>query len=103
MGRVEGKVALVTGAASGLGKADAQRLAEEGASVMLTDVSESVTEVAAEIAAATGARTAAMQHDVTDEARWAEVVAATEEQFGSEAGFSPMDEYTARRKAELGD
>ena len=28
---------------------------------------------------------------------------ATEEQFGSEAGFSPMDEYTARRKAELGD
>ena len=39
MGRVDGKVVLITGAASGLGFADAQRLAEEGASLVLTDVS----------------------------------------------------------------
>ena len=38
MGRVEGKVAIVTGAASGLGAADARLLAEEGASVVLTDI-----------------------------------------------------------------
>ena len=38
-GRVEGKVALVTGGASGLGAATARRLASEGAKVMLTDVS----------------------------------------------------------------
>ncbi|MCC6296794.1 MAG: SDR family NAD(P)-dependent oxidoreductase, partial [Pseudomonadales bacterium] len=37
MGRVAGKVALVTGAASGLGRATALRLAEEGARVMVTD------------------------------------------------------------------
>lgn len=41
MGRVQGKVAIVTGAASGLGAADAQRLAEEGAIVVLTDVDAS--------------------------------------------------------------
>ena len=38
MGRVEGKVVLITGAGSGLGFADAQRLAEGGASLVLTDV-----------------------------------------------------------------
>ena len=37
MGRVEGKVALVTGAASGLGRATSIRLAEEGAKIMVTD------------------------------------------------------------------
>jgi NAD(P)-dependent dehydrogenase (short-subunit alcohol dehydrogenase family) len=37
-GRVEGKVTIITGAASGLGKADALRLAEEGARLVLTDV-----------------------------------------------------------------
>lgn len=82
MGRVEGKVALVTGAASGLGKADALRLAEEGASVVLTDISEDGQIVADNIAAATGAKTLFLKQDVTDEARWAEVIAATEEQFG---------------------
>jgi 3(or 17)beta-hydroxysteroid dehydrogenase len=40
MGRVEGKVAIVTGAASGLGAADARMLAREGARVVLTDVNE---------------------------------------------------------------
>ncbi|WP_336968230.1 SDR family NAD(P)-dependent oxidoreductase [Sphingobium aromaticiconvertens] len=40
MRRVAGKVCIVTGAASGLGAADARRLAEEGASVVLTDVAE---------------------------------------------------------------
>ncbi len=40
MSRVEGKVALVTGGGSGIGKASSLRLAEEGARVVVTDISE---------------------------------------------------------------
>ena len=40
MGRVSGKIALVTGAASGLGKADASLLSREGATVVITDLNE---------------------------------------------------------------
>ena len=42
MGRVENKVAVVTGAASGLGFAAAQKLMDEGAKVLLTDINEAV-------------------------------------------------------------
>jgi len=82
MGRVQGKVALITGAASGLGKADAWRLAEEGANVVLTDINDAGQAVADDIAAETGVATLFLQHDVTNEKRWQEVVAATEEHFG---------------------
>jgi 3(or 17)beta-hydroxysteroid dehydrogenase len=82
MGRVQGKVAVVTGAASGLGKADAWKLSQEGALVVLTDVNEAGREVAAEISVATGNDTLFLVQDVSDEARWAEVMAAAEERFG---------------------
>ena len=45
MGRVDGKVALITGAASGLGKADALRLAAEGASLMLNRVQQDLPDL----------------------------------------------------------
>ncbi len=80
--RVKGKVALITGAASGLGKADALALAQEGATVVLTDVNASGAEVAEEIASQTGAKTAFMQQDVCDEARWSEIVEKVEADFG---------------------
>lgn len=82
MGRVQDKVVLVTGAASGLGKADARLLAAEGARVVLTDIDEKGVEVAAEISQETGQETLFLHQDVTDPDRWQAVVAATEEKFG---------------------
>jgi NAD(P)-dependent dehydrogenase (short-subunit alcohol dehydrogenase family) len=74
--RVEGKMALVTGAAQGLGRAIAEKLAEHGAAVMCTDINgDGASETAALINARKGGRAFAMQHDVTSEPRWIEVVA----------------------------
>src|SRR3954470_1744467 len=81
-GRVDGKVALVTGAASGLGAESARRLAREGAKVVLTDLSADAGQAVADEIAAAGGTAVFFSHDVTDEARWGEVVAATLERFG---------------------
>ena len=45
MGRIQGRVAIVTGAASGIGKAVSKRLAEEGAKVVVTDIQEEMAEL----------------------------------------------------------
>ncbi|KCZ92419.1 SDR family oxidoreductase [Hyphomonas johnsonii] len=84
MGRVDGKMALVTGGAQGLGEAIGKMLAKEGAKVTLTDVNGAgADKVAAEINALHGAGTAfAFQHDVTDEARWQEVLNAAHDAMG---------------------
>ena len=70
-GRVEGKVAIVTGAASGIGKASAARLAAEGARVVLVDRQREAGEAAA---AALGAPHRFVHLDVTDEAGWTALV-----------------------------
>lgn len=67
-GRVEGKTALVTGGAMGLGKADCERLAEEGANVVVTDIDIAKARAVAEAIGGT-----AFEHDVRDEARWQEI------------------------------
>lgn len=84
MGRVQGKMAFITGGAQGLGEAIGKMLAREGAKVTLTDVNGAGAEkVAAEINAAHGAGTAfAFQHDVTDEAQWQEVLKAAHDAMG---------------------
>ncbi len=69
MGRVQDKVAVVTGGASGIGRASARMLAEEGAAVVIGDVSEAGADVAAEIAQE-GRRTAFVRTDVTS---WGDV------------------------------
>jgi NAD(P)-dependent dehydrogenase (short-subunit alcohol dehydrogenase family) len=80
-GRVAGKVALVTGAAMGLGAATARALAREGATVMLSDREIAAGEaVAAEINGA-GGRAAFFTHDAGSEADWTAVVAATTTMF----------------------
>ncbi|TNF36178.1 MAG: glucose 1-dehydrogenase [Gammaproteobacteria bacterium] len=79
MGRVSGKVAIVTGGASGMGKADAITLAREGAKVMITDLNEAAgQQVAAEI----GDAARFMKHDVSNEDNWKAVIAETLKVFG---------------------
>lgn len=78
MARLKGKVAIVTGAARGLGEAIAKRLAEEGAIVVLTDVLVELGERSA--ASIPGA--IFLEQDVSDELRWQEVIAETINRFG---------------------
>ncbi len=79
-GRVDGKVALVTGAASGIGLACAERLAAEGARVILTDLSDAAD--AAKAIKAQGGEASYLHQDVTDEARWVEVIKAVRQSHG---------------------
>jgi 3(or 17)beta-hydroxysteroid dehydrogenase len=77
MGRVEGKVAIVTGGASGIGEAEARMLAREGARVIVTDVNvEAGSAVAREIGGHF------VEHDVSEEEGWAALMATTLERHG---------------------
>ena len=70
--RLEGKIALVTGAASGIGRQTAITFAREGAQVFLCDINEEgLQQVKAEIEAG-GGRATALKLDVTDEENWSE-------------------------------
>jgi NAD(P)-dependent dehydrogenase (short-subunit alcohol dehydrogenase family) len=82
MGQVEGKIAIVTGAASGIGAACAETLAREGATVVATDIDDAGgARLVARIKAAGGEATY-LHQDVTDEARWPEIIAETERGYG---------------------
>jgi 3alpha(or 20beta)-hydroxysteroid dehydrogenase len=80
MGRYEGKVALVTGGARGLGAAIAQRLVEEGASVVIGDIR---TEQGKELADSLGAHAVFAELDVTSEQSWEDTVDLAKTTFGS--------------------
>ncbi|HET8627307.1 MAG TPA: SDR family NAD(P)-dependent oxidoreductase [Thermomicrobiales bacterium] len=79
---LEGKVALVTGAARGIGLATARRLAAEGAAVVLADVIEDEARRAADALAAEGRRALAVRADVSRREDVAAMVRAAEEAFG---------------------
>ncbi|MEM1152153.1 MAG: SDR family oxidoreductase [Pseudomonadota bacterium] len=116
MGRVDGKMALVTGGAQGLGEATARMLAQEGAKVTVTDVNgEGAEVVAASINGTHGAGTAfAYEHDVTDEARWKTVLQESHDAMGglnvlvNNAGIGSLgsvedESYDAFRKVQAVD
>jgi 3(or 17)beta-hydroxysteroid dehydrogenase len=91
--RLEGRVALVTGGASGLGKAIAQRLVSEGARVVVADLQADLADVTA-----TELGCLFMAQDVTNEAQWAEITGELERRHGAldilvnNAGITgPMD------------
>lgn len=80
MRKLQNRIAIVTGAARGQGAAQAQRLVEDGACVMLTDV---LDEAGMQVAQALGERAAYRHLDVRDAAQWAAVVEQTERLFGT--------------------
>lgn len=82
MKRVEGKIAIVTGAANGLGRATATLLAREGATVLLTDIDDGNGEAAAESIRATGGRARYCHHDASSADDWAAVLERMREAHG---------------------
>ncbi|OCA86222.1 glucose 1-dehydrogenase [Pradoshia sp. D12] len=79
MARMEGKVAIITGAAQGMGAAHARRLVEEGAKVVLTDLN---VEKGQATAAELGENALFVKQNVTSAEDWAKVVEEAEKAFG---------------------
>lgn len=79
MGKLDGKVALITGGATGMGAAHVARFADEGAAVVITDVNDAAgTALADEL----GGNVSFAHHDVTDPQSWEQVVRAAAERHG---------------------
>ena len=104
----EGKVALVTGAGSGMGLAAARAFAAEGAGVALADINEAAARAAAGQLAAAGHKAVSIQCDVTDEAQVKAMVEETVATFGrldaafNNAGIqSPVAEVADASMAEF--
>ncbi|MBL4681770.1 MAG: glucose 1-dehydrogenase [Pseudomonadales bacterium] len=83
MGRVANKVALISGGAMGLGKASAERLAFEGASVVITDIADKEGQAAADQINEEGGKALFIHHDVSQETEWVSVIEQTLAHFGA--------------------
>ncbi|KAL1655235.1 hypothetical protein SLS61_002119 [Didymella pomorum] len=97
MGRLDGKVAIVTGAGSGFGAGIALRYAQEGAKVLVCDINESTAQATA---SKDSANLAAHKMDVTKRTDWEATMAAVKEKFGrcdilvNNAGWSYVNKAT---------
>lgn len=96
MNGLDGKVALVTGGASGIGRATAQRLASEGTSVVVTDIADEQGEQVAATIRGDGGTAVFLHHDVASEDEWTSVVERTLQDFDrldvlvNNAGFGDL-------------
>lgn len=82
LGRLENKVALITGAANGQGAAEARLFAAEGASVVMTDIDDTAGAQLAEEITGTGGRAVYLHQDVADLADWKLAIATAQGTFG---------------------
>lgn len=82
MNSVQGKVAVITGGARGIGAATAQLLAKAGAQVVVTDLNEEGGNATVAAIGPDGGEAVFVRHDVTKEADWEAVMARTQEHFG---------------------
>ena len=79
MGRVQGKIALVTGGASGIGRGCVETLAREGATVVITDLQDAKGEA---LAAEVGGSAVYLHQDTTSEDEWIAIIGEIEKRFG---------------------
>ncbi|QQZ10083.1 SDR family NAD(P)-dependent oxidoreductase [Heyndrickxia vini] len=95
MGRLNGKVAIITGAASGQGAVEAKLFAKEGAKVVATDINEQALQNVISDIEAAGGEAIAIKHNVVNEEEWANVITKAVEAFGkidvlvNNAGIAP--------------
>jgi NAD(P)-dependent dehydrogenase (short-subunit alcohol dehydrogenase family) len=82
MGQVDGKVAIVTGGASGIGAACAATLAREGAKVVITDLDDAGGQAVAEKIGGAGGEAIYLHHDVSVEETWLAIIETAERSSG---------------------
>lgn len=103
MRRLEGRVALVTGGASGIGKATVYRFAEEGAKVLFTDIQDELGEEVALHLKELGHEAMYLHHDVSSQADWENAVETVLTEYGGldilfnnagAGGLNPIEDTT---------
>lgn len=110
MGRLSGRTAVITGAASGIGRASAKLFAAEGAALVCADLNDAVSATAAAIMEA-GGRAVAIQGDAGEDAFVRDLVSRAQSEFGGldvfwanagiSGGFAPLHEQTAEYWANI--